>query len=172
MDDLLLQRGAIPVELDRPRILLFDHKATWALYQKYGPRFLLDLYLPKKVGDRTDIVLQSMDALAFYLHAGLQAEAERHGETLSLEDVAKMIHPWNVTHVLERVVFAVVGASATPSMLGKATATGQAAKPAATKTVPPHPGPTRVMTSTKRSASRSRSSAGARSGSGRRRSGS
>ncbi len=163
--DLSLQRGAIPVDLDRTRILFYDHAATWALIQKYGQRFILSLYDTKEEDGRTELVLQSMDVLAFFLFAGLQADAKRNGETLTEEQAAAFLHSWNFAGIFRSVVWAVIGNTATPEMVGKAQATGPAAKPAARKT-PPNLGPAKVTTSSKRSGSRSRFSAGARKGSG------
>lgn len=167
--ELTLQRGAIPVDLDRRRILFFDHAATWILVQKYGPRFLPELYRVKDP-KTFEFELVSMDALAFFLYAGLQADAKRNGEELTLEQAAEFLRPWNFSQVFNRVVLAVVGATATPAMQGKETADGGAAQPAAeAKAAPPNPGPTRVTTSMKRSGSHSTSSAGRRTSSGPRR---
>src|SRR6185437_15472565 len=167
--ELTLQRGAIPVDVDRQRILFFDHNATWLLLQKYGPRFIIELYrVPDPKVPRFELV--SMDALAFFLFAGLQADAKRRGEELTLEQAQAFLTPWTYEKIFERVVYAVVGATATPAMLGKAAADDAAAKPSAEpKAAPahPHPGPTKVTTSLKRSASPSRSSTGPRKPSGR-----
>jgi hypothetical protein len=170
--ELNVQRGAIPVDLDRQRTLIFDHAATWLLIQRYGPRFITELYRVKE-GNRFELV--SMDALAYFLWAGLQRDAKQRGEELTLVQAADFLRPWNYNQIFERVIFAVVGATATPAMLatgaqGKGSADGEAAKPAAgTKAAPQQPGPTKVMTSMKRSVSPTRSSAGRRTSSGSRR---
>lgn len=168
--ELTLQRGAIPVELDRTRILFFDMAATWLLIQRYGPRFLPELYRVKD-GDQFELV--SMDALTFFLYAGLQADAKQRGEELTLEQAAGFLRPWSYARIFQAVIFAVVGANATPAMLaagsqGKGAADGAAAKPAAEpEAAPQHPGATKVSTSMRRSASPTRSSTGRRRGSGR-----
>ncbi len=166
MADLTLQRGAIPVDLDRPRILFFDMAATWLLIQRYGPKFLLELY---RVKDDSVLELASMDALAYFLFAGLQADAEAHGETLSPKQAQDFLRPWNYRAIFESVVYAVVGATSTPAQPGKAPADGVAAGPAVAPAAAPSPGPTKVSTAMKRSASRTRSSAGAKRSSGKRR---
>lgn len=169
--ELTLQRGAIPVDLDRRRVLFFDHAGTWLLLQKYGPRFLPALYRIKDPKS-FEFELVSMDALAFFLYVGLQADAKAHGEEVTLEQAQGFLHPWSYAGIFRRIVLAVVGATATPDMsLGKSEADGGAAQPAAeVKAAPPTPGPTRVATtSMKRSASLSSSSAGRRMSSGARR---
>lgn len=164
--DLTLQRGAFPVELDRSRILFYDMTATWLLIQQYGQKFLTALYRIRGKG-KDEFELVSMDALAFFLWVGLQADAQNNDEDLTLDQVKGFLRPWTYTAIFQRVIFAVVGATATPSILGKAPADGEAAKPAAAPAAAKGPGPTKVSTSTKRSGSRSRSSAGRRSASGR-----
>ncbi|HSU19907.1 MAG TPA: hypothetical protein VLI45_09220 [Acidobacteriaceae bacterium] len=165
--ELSLQRGAIPVELDRTRILFFDHAATWLLVQKFGPAFLTKLY---RVKDKNVFELVDMDALAFFLFAGLQRDAKQHGEDLTLEQAQEFLRPWTYTLIFHAVIFAAVGATASPALPGKAAADASAAEPPAPKqAAPSHPGPTKVTTSTKRSASPSRSSAGRKPSSGRRR---
>lgn len=166
--DFELQRGQWPVDLDRRRILFFNDKATWLLYQQFGARFLPKLYTIPNPKQPLEWKLESMDALAFFLWAGLQWDARRHGEELTLELVAGLIHPWNLDRIFRAVVFAVVGATAAPGLPGKESADGVAAKPAAgTKAAPKHPGPSKVSTSLKRSASPTRSSAGRRTSSGK-----
>lgn len=166
--DLTLQRGFIPVDLDRTRILAFDMQATWMLVQRFGPKFLLELY---RVKDGNSFELVSMEALTYFLWVGLQADARKHGEELTLEQAAEFLRPWTYTALFHSVVFAVVGATAAPPLPGKAPADGQAAaKPAAgTKHAAAKngPGPSRASTLMKRSASASRSSAGRRRSSGR-----
>lgn len=162
-----LQRGFIPIDLDKRRTLAFDHNATWLLIQKYGPRFLPELY---RVKDGSLFELVSMDALAYFLWAGLQRDARQNREELTLEQVAEFLRPWTYVSIFERVILAVVGATATPALPGKEAADGGAAKPAAgAKAAPSNPGPTKVTTSMKRSGSRSTSSAGRRKPSGTRR---
>ena len=174
MDLSLLPRGAFPVTLDRERVVFFDMTATWMLIKKYGKQFLPSLYVP---GTGTSIELVSMDALVFFLYAGLQKDAKDHGETLTLEQVETFVTSWNFEEVLRRVTYACVGVMATPAMLGEMRTVVASAAPAvvenpAAPSVPASPGPTKVSTPMKRSASPTPSSAGHRKGSGKSRPGS
>ena len=171
MDLSLLPRGAFPVTLDRERVILFDMAATWILQQKYGPRFLPALFTPAPNGQ--DLQLKDMDAMAFFLYVGLQADAKAHGETVSLEQVQGWIYAWNADEVFKRVCFAVVGNIATPALLGEMRAVSSTGKlPAVKSPAPKNPGPTKVSTMTKRSGSPTPSSVGSRRTSGRSPSGS
>jgi len=94
-----LARFFIPVELDRPRVLAFDSRATFLVHQKYGNRFLLELYErdpdapePEK-GKPHTLRLRSHDTLVFFLWAALQRDARCAQEVLSLEQAADLIAP-------------------------------------------------------------------------------
>jgi hypothetical protein len=132
-----LQRGAIPLTLDRPRILFFDMTGTWLLVQRYGVDFIRKLYtvtiLPTadKNNPAVDLALKDVDALAYFLWAGLQAELVDTGATLSQEEARTFIRPWTITPIFNAVVCAVTGATATPALPGKVDAAAAAAKPVA-----------------------------------------
>jgi hypothetical protein len=160
--ELTAQRGAVAVPLDKPRILFFDMPATWLLIQRYGKHFVPALY---KVTPQGELELQDIEALAYFLWAGLQAECKLTGDTFTLEQAADQIRPFSYVRIFNAVVVALVGGTSAPP--GKTAAAGAAAEPAAN--APADPGPTRVSTSSKRSGSPTASSAGRNKPSGRRR---
>jgi len=124
-----LQRGAMPIELDRPRIIFFDMAATWLLVQKYGMSFIRELYTVERKGKDANLILTSPDALAFFLWVGLQAELVDTDETLSLEQTTALIGPWNFGTIFRMLTYALSGATQTPAVPGKSPAAGAAAKP-------------------------------------------
>lgn len=124
-----LQRGAIPITLDRPRTLFFDMAATWLLVEHYGISFIAALYTVEGKGKDAKLRLTSPDALAFFLWAGLQAELADTDETLSLEEATLLIGPWNFTTIFHSLTYALSGATRTPVTKGKDNAAGAAAKP-------------------------------------------
>jgi hypothetical protein len=124
-----LQRGAMPIELDRPRIVFFDMAATWLLVQRYGIDFIRELYTIEGKGATAKLKPSSADAVTFFLWAGLQAELVDTGETLALEEVTKLIGPWNFARIFHVLTYALSGATRTPAMPGKDEAAGAAAKP-------------------------------------------
>jgi hypothetical protein len=156
--ELTPQRGAIAIDLDRPRILFFDMDATWLLIQKYGESFVPELYtLSGGIGDplaQRELKLKSPDALAYFLWAGLQADAKEHGEDLTLAEARAQLRPWTYTRIFQAVVLALVGGTSTPVPPGKPEAPAARPAAAAKKTAKANPGPTRVSTSSKRSAGR------------------
>lgn len=168
--ELTQQRGAFPIVLDRPRILFFDMAATGRLIQKYGQRFLAELYTMKD----GDVVLKDITALAFFLYAGLQRDAERQDAPFTLEDAEAALQPFTYSRIFNTVILALTGATATPIQKGKAEAPSQPASSSARATAgassakrPKHPGATMVSTSMKRSGSRSTPSRGRQKPSGR-----
>jgi hypothetical protein len=150
---ILPQRGAIPITLGDPareRILFFDMAATWILVEKYGVGFLAELYtvVPNPLNPvKAKLGLKSLDALKFFLWAGLQAEISLTEETLSLAEVEEFLRPWTFQPIFNAVVMAVTGAVATPA-LPKAPADGVPATPPARRAAGP-----RLSTLPKRSAS-------------------
>jgi hypothetical protein len=122
-----LQRGAIPVELDRPRILFFPLDATELLIQKYGVNFNSALYSADRAGDgKVTLQLKSLKVMAYFLWAGLQWELG-DGEDLSLKQVEAEIPPYRVTKLFEALTMALTGAHATPSLPpGKVSAAAEA----------------------------------------------
>jgi len=154
--------------------------ATWLLIQQYGEGFIPELYtLTGAVADdpksRT-IKLKSMDALAYFLWAGLQADALRHDEEFTLEQAAEQLRPFTYTRIFNAVVVALVGGTLTPAAPGKTEAAQARPARPAMKTpatlAAKGPGPTKVSTSLKRSGGRSGSRAGRNGSSGSRRPGS
>jgi len=175
-----IQRGAIAVELDleRPRIIFFDHAATWLLVQRYGSQFIPELYEVTK--DPRKLELKSMDALAYFLWAGLQLDAKETGDAFSLQDAEAQLTPMHYIRAFNGVVLALSGSMGRPVMPGKTVAISAAAAPtvdgqpsepetrkAASAKRPQDPGPTRIMTSTSTRGSQSPPSVGRRSVSGR-----
>ena len=168
MDTSLIARGGTPIELDRTRILFFDKTAYWLLQVKYGAGPAAALYTAKPVGkDGYRAELKDIDALELFLLAGLQADAQRNGETLTREQVGEWLMPSTIPMIFEAVVRAFTRGIHTPPAPGDAgKADAAAARPAA---VAKKPASQKRSTSQKRSGSRSRSSARLRSSSGRRR---
>jgi hypothetical protein len=158
--DITPQRGAIAIDLDRPRLLFFDMTATWLVIQKYGHSFLPELYTVTNEGRHEsgppEITLRSMDALAFFLWAGLQADAKAHGEEFTLEQAVDQVRPLTYTRIFMAVLRAITWVTSTPAVPGKGKAAQARPARPATKTQA-SPGPTRVSTSMKRNGSRSRS---------------
>jgi hypothetical protein len=124
-----LQRGAMPIELDRPRVIFFDMAATWLLVQKYGMSFIKALYTVDRKGKDAELILTGPEALAYFLWVGLQAELVGTGETLTLEQATALIGPWNFALVFHLLTYALSGATKTPAVPGKEAADGSAAKP-------------------------------------------
>ena len=126
-----LQRGAIPVELDRPRVLFFPLDATDLLVQRYGVNFNTALYSVERVGDGakvvTNIQLKSLRVMAYFLWAGLQWQLAAE-EILTLEQVEAEMRPWRVRTLFEALTMALTGAHATPELPpGKVPAAAEAA---------------------------------------------
>ena len=133
MHKLTTQRGAIPVELDRPRILFFDMAATALLVERYGMHFAGELYTIRKVPTGAECRLKDVHALAFFLFAGLQAEARAIGQPLTLEQVQQHIHPWSVPQLFDLTLRGLTGQVATPVQPGKSVAAAKSPKRAAKK---------------------------------------
>ncbi len=147
--DLLGQRGAQPITLDgRRRVCLFDMAATWLLVQKYGLDFATHLY---SIGSHdsavANIELKSINALHFFLWAGLQADAREHKEVLELGDIEPFMRPWLLPQIFNAVFLALVGNTYVPEPKGKDEAASPAAQPAAPKVA----GKKKVSTLTMRS---------------------
>jgi hypothetical protein len=124
-----LQRGAMPIELDRPRVIFFDMAATWLLVQQYGIDFHRELYTVEGKGKDAQLKLKTPEALAYFLWAGLQAELADTGDTLTLEQATALIGPWNFKAIFQLLTYALSGATKTPPVPGKEQAAGAAAKP-------------------------------------------
>ena len=147
MNNSLIARGGVPVQLDRERIVLFDMQATGLLNQKYGMAFWQQLFetdgkgLPK---------VKDITALQFFLWAGLLADAEIDGEKLTLEQVSDFIRPMTLGLIASAVSIAVTFQFSAPGAQGKAEAV--AASPA--DTASEGKGGRKVSTMPKRKASR------------------
>ena len=129
------QRGAIPITLDRPRVLFFGMNATFLLVNRYGQNFAAGLYEIETSADRSrmPLKLKSADALCFFLWAGLQEELA-DGEELTLDEVKSFVRPWVIRELFKALVLALTGAMYVPAAPGKESAATPAAKPAARKT--------------------------------------
>lgn len=94
-----LTRAHVPVQLDRQRVLCFDHKATFHLMKRYGLRPAAALYerIPlDKDPKKFRLEIRDIEALQYFLWAGLQRDAEDAGETLTLERAAEFITPLTI----------------------------------------------------------------------------
>jgi hypothetical protein len=101
------QRFLIPVELDRVRVLAFDNRATFRIYQRYGAAFWLELFEhdpADELGSR--LRLKSQDAFEFFLWVGLQRDADEAGETLTLEQVQEFILPTTINDLAAALLVA------------------------------------------------------------------
>lgn len=137
------QRGAIPITLGDPgrlRTLFFPMSATWLLVERYGVNFLGELYTVKN----SKLTLKSLDALRFFLWAGLQAELVDTDETFTEDEAAELLRPWTFERIFNAVVMAVTGATVTPALPGKGNAAVAPASPSAVRA------PAKASTSTKR----------------------
>jgi len=104
-------RAHISIDLDRPRVLCFDHKATFALMQRYGLRPTNALYetipLP---GRKQELRIRSVEALAFFLYIGLQRDAADAGETLTEAQAEALITPLTI----EGIFYALLASLSNP----------------------------------------------------------
>ena len=147
-----LQRGAIPVDLDRPRVLFFALDATELLIQRYGVDFNAALYSAKRVDGVVNLELKSLKAMAYFIWAGCQWQLAE-GETFTLAQVEEQMVPFKVKDLFGRLTMALTGAHATPEIPpGKGPAAAEAAQSQRRR---------RNSTSTRLSASPSASSDGA-----------
>ena len=172
MDLSRIARGGTPIQLDKPRLLFFDMAATWLLYQRYKNGYLSALYSVPKMGrgqETVGLVLESAEALAFFLWAGLQADASLKQETLTLEQATDFITPITLPRIFELVIRAVVLGIQTPELPGDREGKEEAAAARPADAAAKVPARKTASTSRKRSASRSQSSAKLRSSSGRKR---
>lgn len=98
-------RFFIPVDLDRRRVLCFDNRAAFRIYQRYGAAFWRELFEsdPENGGQ---LRLRSQDAFEFFLCAGLQRDAEEAGEELSLATVQENIFPSTIGELVSALVLA------------------------------------------------------------------
>ncbi len=174
MDLSRIARGGTPLQLDRPRLLFYDVAAAWLLVQKYGNAYLPALYRSpstrdeKQAAGASGLVLQSIDALVFFLWVGLQADAKLREEELTLEQVGEFLTPRTYPAVFNAVITALMRDTFAPERDGDDA--GKADAAAARPAVAAEPRPKRkVSTSRKPSGSASPSSAGRRNSSGPRR---
>ncbi len=172
MDLTRIARGGTPIDLDRPRIVFFDMLATERIYRRYKTTSVAVLYTSRRIepahkGGKPgyEVELTDITALQYFLWAGLQADAEDAGDTLTLDDVASFINPISFERIFNAVIVALSNCFKTPALPGKADAA--TASPVAA--APVTPGPTAVSTSMTRNASPSPSSGKVRRGSGRKR---
>jgi hypothetical protein len=105
------QRFLIPIELDRTRILSFDHRATFLIYQRYGAGFWRELFetdpnaVPDAKGVRS-IRLRSLETFEFFLWAGLQRDADEAREKLTIEQIAEHILPGTIDGLVSALLLA------------------------------------------------------------------
>jgi len=139
---------AVPVSLDRERILIFDHKATFLLMQRYGLRPYVALYetvpVPGQPKQHT-VRIRDIDALAYFLWVGLQRDAQDAGETLTLEQAQAFISPMT----LEAIFNAMLPAISSPFQRKNGEPASAAGAPAGED----EPAKTKSTTGLKRSAS-------------------
>jgi hypothetical protein len=157
--ELSPERGAVTLTLDRPYILLYAMRATDLLRTRFGPNYLAALYTV----NHGNVEITSMEALAYYLWAGLREWVRQTGEEITLEEAENMVRPFTEKRVGAAVLTAVTRNYMAP--LPKAEVHGA---PGASGAVDAGPGSTKISTSSRRSASPTASSAGRRRASGRR----
>jgi hypothetical protein len=105
------QRFFIPIELDRTRVLCFDNRATFRIYQRYGAAFWLELFeadpAQKHLAEKNrPLRLKSLDAFEFFLWAGLQRDADEAGEVLNIEGISEYILPMTIDDLCKALLVA------------------------------------------------------------------
>jgi hypothetical protein len=100
-----IQRYFIPVELDRRRVLAFDNRATFLVFQRFGADFWRALYEPDP-GNPKSFRVRSREAFEFFLWAAFLRDADAAGETLTLEDVAAFVLPDTIAELAEGLLVA------------------------------------------------------------------
>lgn len=100
-----VQRFFIPVELDRQRVLVFDNRASFLVYQRYGATFFRELYEPDPHNPKS-FRLRSHEAFEFFLWVGLLRDADAAGEVLTQEFVASLILPDTIEDLAQALLIA------------------------------------------------------------------
>lgn len=100
-----VQRFFIPIELDRQRVLVFDNRASFLVYQRYGATFFRELYEPDPHNAKS-FRLRSHEAFEFFLWAGLLRDADAAGEVLTQEHVASLILPDTIEDLAQALLIA------------------------------------------------------------------
>lgn len=105
------QRFLIPVELDRTRVLCFDHRATFLLYQRYGDNWWRELYEPDPNDTNPEpqerrLRLRSPEAFEFFLHVGLQRDGEMACDELTIAQIREYIVPTNISALANGLLIA------------------------------------------------------------------
>lgn len=98
-------RFMVPIEIDRPRVLFFDHLAAFRIYQRYGSAFWRELFEIDPAKPK-EVRVRSWEALEFFLWAGLQRDAEAAGEELTVETIQQNIVPDNIDTVIACLLIA------------------------------------------------------------------
>lgn len=124
------QRFLIPVELDRTRVLCFDHRAAFLLYQRYGDNWWRELYEPdpndtNPEREQQRLRLRSPEAFEFFLLVGLQRDGEAAGDEITIEQLREYIVPTNISALANGLLIA-LAATRKPK---NAHANGAAAAP-------------------------------------------
>lgn len=113
-------RYLVPVDLDRTRVLFFDNRAAFRIYQRYGAGFWRELFesdpngpSPAKKDEPRPIRLRSLEAFEFFLWVGLQRDAEEAGGTLTVETIQQYIVPTSIAELFNALLVA-LAATRTP----------------------------------------------------------
>lgn len=129
-------RYFIPVELDRVRVLCFDNRAAFRIYQRYGAAFWRELYEPDPEDPAPDpkhgprLRLRSQEAFEFFLWVGLQRDADEAGEELSLDLVREHILPTTISDLATALLVALSATRTRPERHTRGNApAGAAAEP-------------------------------------------
>lgn len=128
-------RFMIPVEMDRERVLFFDHLATFRIYQRYGAAFWRQLYEHDPQDEALEpkmrrIRIRSLEAFEFFLWAGLQRDAEEAGEELTIDQVREHILPMTIDALASAVLVALAATRRRPDKAARGNApAGDAAAP-------------------------------------------
>jgi len=107
------QRFFIPVDLDRRRVLAFDNRASFLIYQRYGAGFWQKLYEPDPHKPKS-FRLRSHEAFEFFLWAGLLRDADAAGEVITQEQVAALIYPTSIGELAQALLVALAATHKRP----------------------------------------------------------
>lgn len=131
-----VQRFFIPVMLDRERVLCFDNRAAFRIFQRYGAAFWRELYESDPNDPAPDtrhgprLRLKSQEAFEFFLWVGLQRDADEAGETLTIEQVQEFILPTTINDLAGALLIALAATRTRPEKHARGNApTGAAAAP-------------------------------------------
>lgn len=97
-------RGHVMIDLDRPRILVFNFNAFAALRDKFGSQYLTSLI--EKQSDNK-VRCKSLQVLRAFVWAGLLDDADQHGEFITELQVGRMMKPAHTAEYFRAVLEAI-----------------------------------------------------------------